>query len=342
MASLAEIRAKLAAQDNKKSGNASNFDVGSYPFWNIATGETATLRFLPDADPKNTFFWVERQSIRLTFPGIAGGENKPVIVTVPCGEMYGDVCPILSEVRPWFESKDETMADLGRKYWKKRSYIFQGFVTDSPLQEKNVPENPIRRFILVPQVFNLVKSALMDPEMDNVPTDYVNGVDFKLSKTTKGSYADYGTSKWARKERALSQDELAAIDKFGLWTLKDFLPVRPTSEHYAAIAQMFEASVNGDLYDPERWGKFYKPYGLKDDAAPEVQAPSVSAQSAPKASAPVVTKIAETEADDVPFDHATPIAAEPQKIASTPSSKPAAGKKTADDILSMIRNRKVD
>ena len=39
--------------------------------------------------------------------------------------------------------------------------------------------------------------------MENLPTDYVAGTDFRLAKTTKGQYADYSTSsKWARKETA--------------------------------------------------------------------------------------------------------------------------------------------
>ena len=32
----------------------------------------------------------------------------------------------------------------------------------------------------------------MDPDMENIPTDYVNGTD-SVSKTTKGQYADYNT-----------------------------------------------------------------------------------------------------------------------------------------------------
>ncbi len=59
MATLAEIRAKLLAQDNKASDNASS-NRGSdavYPFWNMDNDNTAVLRFLPDSDPTNTFFW---------------------------------------------------------------------------------------------------------------------------------------------------------------------------------------------------------------------------------------------------------------------------------------------
>ena len=64
----------------------------------------------------------------------------------------------LHEVRGWF--KDPSLEDMGRKYWKKRSYIFQGFVTDNPLTEDTTPENPIRRFIIGPQIFQLLKQRL--------------------------------------------------------------------------------------------------------------------------------------------------------------------------------------
>jgi hypothetical protein len=93
---------------------------------------------------------------------------------------------------------------MGRKYWKKRSYIFQGFVNENPLQE-DTPENPIRRFVISPSIFNLIKDALMDPDIQEMPTDYTAGLDFRITKTTKGQYADYSTSKWARKETALTE-----------------------------------------------------------------------------------------------------------------------------------------
>jgi hypothetical protein len=335
MASLADIRAKLAAMESKPGSNSqTQSDNAIYPFWNIDEGASSVLRFLPDGDTKNDFFWVERQMIRLTFPGVKGGENKPVTVQVPCGEMYGDNCPILTEVRPWF--KDPALEDMGRKYWKKKSYIFQGFVTENPLNEES-PENPIRRFVIGPQIFNIIKAALMDPDMENIPTDYLNGTDFRLAKTTKGQYADYSTSKWARKERSLDETELAAIDKHGLFNLSDFLPARPTADHYTAIAEMFEASVNGDLYDPARWGNYYKPYGVEvpaSAASPTLQkasAPVAEVQSTP---APVVEETATP-----PFDADEPVA----QAAPTPgpalTAESGTAKKSADDILAMIRAR---
>ena len=123
MATLAEIRAKLREQEDRKGGgNTSGGDNAIYPHWNMSEGSEAVLRFLPDKDPENVFFWKERLMIKLPFAGIKGQtDSRPVTVNVPCMEMYGETCNILNEVRGWF--KDKSLEDQGRKYWKKRSYI---------------------------------------------------------------------------------------------------------------------------------------------------------------------------------------------------------------------------
>jgi hypothetical protein len=327
MASLAEIRAKLQAASQQNTGSATGGDNAIFPHWNIAEGTTTTVRFLPDGDANNTFFWVERAMIKLPFAGIKGETNsKPVVVQVPCMEMYGETCPILTEVRPWF--KDKSLEDMGRKYWKKRSYIFQGFVTDTKLQEDKKPENPIRRFIIGSQIHNIIKNALMDSEIEELPTDYVRGLDFKITKTSKGGYADYSTSTWARRERALSDDEKAAIEQHGLFDLKSFLPKKPGEVELKVIKEMFEASVDGQSYDTERWGQYYRPAGVNAPAgssAPTAQledAPTPAAKAAP---APV------SSFDD---EDDTPVASAP---VSTPA--PAATSDKAQDILAMIRAR---
>jgi len=341
MANLAEIRAKLAAMDTKPGGSQTGGDNAIYPFWNISEGTSATLRFLPDGDPNNTFFWTERQMIRLSFPGIKGGDMKPTTVQVPCMEMWGEQCPVHNEIRPWF--KDPSLEDMGRKYWKKRSYIFQGFVVDSPLQEDTTPENPIRRFIIGPQIFNIIKGALMDPDMENIPTDYVNGTDFRLAKTMKGQYADYSTSKWARKESALSEEELSAIDTYGLHDLKSFLPKQPGEQELQVIKEMFEASVNGELYDPDKWGSFYKPAGMQLNTT-NVQTASAPAQAAPAPTTP--TTSSSTSEESVASE--TSNEAVVQSVSETPSTpvennaSASNGNSSTEDILAMIRNRSTE
>ena len=299
---LAEIRAKLQANENRGSGKSQG-DNAIYAHWNIPENTTARVRFLPDANTKNSFFWVERAMIRLPFAGIKGqADSKMVNVQVPCMEMWGEACPILAEVRPWF--KDTNLEEMGRKYWKKRSYLFQGFVRENPIGDDKTPENPIRRFIISPQIFNLIKNALMDPDMENLPTDYSAGLDFNIKKTSKGGYADYNTSTW---------------------------PKKPTDVELRVIKEMFEASVDGQPYDPDRWSNYYKPSGFKGgsgvdaDALPEAKP---VAQAKPAVSTPIAT--VEPDDDDAP------VATAP--VVTPTEAKPSSQK--AEDILAMIRNRK--
>ena len=331
MASLAEIRARLAAQENKSKGNTGNAqsDNSIYPHWNIDEGTTATVRFLPDGDTKNEFFWVEKAMIKLPFNGVKGQPNmKQVIVQVPCNDMYvPNSCPVLAEVRPWY--KDESLKELASKYWKKRSYIFQGFVRQNPLGDDKVPANPIRRFAITSQIFPIVKGGIMDPEILEMPTDYMRGLDFNIKKTSKGGYADYSTSSWARRESALTEAELEAINAHGLFNLRDFLPKQPTDAELKIIKEMFEASVDGQAYDPDKWGQYYKPYGLDIP-----QAGSTAEQQsapAPVVSAPAAAPVAE---EVQPWEEAPAQTTEPVQV---PSATPSSDK--AQDILAMIRAR---
>ena len=329
MATLAEIRAKLREQETNSSGNrqSSGGDNAIYPHWNMAEGSEAVLRFLPDADPEATFFWKERLMIKLPFAGIKGQtDSRPVTVNVPCMEMYGEACPVLQEVRGWF--KDPALEAQGRKYWKKRSYIFQGFVVDNPISEDTTPENPIRRFIIGPQIFQIIKGALMDPEMEDLPTDYVRGVDFRIKKTSKGGYADYSTSQWSRRERAITDEEKAAVEAHGLHNLNDFLPKKPTDVEVKVIQELFEASVDGEAYDPERFGQYFRAPGMSAPTGdPNTGASAPAAAPAAPAPTPVAEPVAETVAQPAPA----------ATTASASEDKPSSER--ANDILAMIRNR---
>ena len=338
MATLAEIRAKLLEQESRSGGGSntkSNSDNTIFPHWNIPDNTTASLRFLPDGDTDNPFFWLKREMIRLEFAGVKGGdESKPITIQVPCVEMYEDettTCPIHAELRQWF--KDPSLEDIARKYWKKRSYLFQGFVMDSELQEE-VPENPIRRFMISPQIYKVISAALMDVDFTSLPTDYTEGTDFKVVKGQNGKWADYSTSNWARRERSLNQDELDAVDKHGLFNLSDFLPRKPDQAHLDAMFEMFEASVDGQLYDPTKWANFYRPWGMDAPA----NAASASAPSVVR-SVPVAEK--EITSDEIPFKaDPAPAIREESVVASESVEAPA--KASAQDILAAIRNRKAE
>lgn len=337
MATLAEIRAKLQKQQEEKSdaisGKRSGGDNQIFPHWNIEEGQTATLRFLPDADPTNTFFWIERSMIRLPFPGVLGdASSRPVDIQVPCMETWNESCPILNEVRPWFKSGDKSLEEMGRRYWKKRSYLFQGFVVDNKLEPREEqPENPIRRFVISSQIINIIKNALMDPEIDELPTDYLRGLDFKIVKTSKGGYADYSTSTWARRERALTDVELAAIEKYGLYDLKEFLPKKPTDIELKVMMEMFEASVAGDAYDAERWSQYFRPNGMRSST--EGSSSSTIRNYTPKATD--VDENGDEEEEQRPVERvAAPVATAP--VERETSSVSSDAKNRAMDIVAKL------
>jgi hypothetical protein len=233
----------------------------------------------------------------------------------------------LAEVRTWF--KDKSLEEMGRKYWKKRSYIFQGFVRENPIADDKAPANPIRRFIIGPQIFTLIKGALMDPELEELPTDLLRGLDFRISKTSKGGFADYSSSKWARKESALTEAEQAAIEQYGLFDLSTFLPKRPGEVELKVIKEMFEASVDGQSYDTERWGQYFRPAG--------VAAPAGSATTESASAMPVDSGFSSTGTTVTPTANVSDFDDEPAVASAPVEAKPSTQK--AEDILAMIRAR---
>ena len=310
---IRKILAEQQAQKDNKSRDKGPSAV--FPFWNMDGGGTSLIRFLPDGNTNNDLFWIERNMINLEFPGIKGQDASQYSVRfqVPCAEMWGISCPVLSHIRSegWFN--DKATEKLGSQYWKKRSWIMQGFVVDTDLEEKEdeIPENSIRRFIMGRQLFEAIRAGTIDPEMLESPDDYENGTDFYLMKTKSSGdqYANYSTSKWSRNSRPLTEDEKAAVETHGLSDLSSFLPKQPTDDELKLIFELFTASVAGDDYDSEKFGHLpWKPYGLKT---------TDKAETASGGDGDAVTSTPETETATVPV-----------KSEGAPS---------ADDILKRIR-----
>jgi hypothetical protein len=154
----------------------------------------------------------------------------------------------------------------------------------------------------------------------------LKGLDFRIAKTSKGGYADYSTSKWSRRERSLSAEETAALAANELFNLSDFLPKKPTDVELKVMKEMFEASVDGEAYDMDRWGQYFKPAGMG-------QATGDPNKSTSRAAAPAAAAAAPAE-EDVPFD-----VDEPAAKVSAPAAAAPEGASRAQDILAMIRNR---
>lgn len=347
--SMAEIRAKLQAKEDQAAGGNQTYSNEPQAFlahWNIPEGVPLNLRFLPDADPTNDYFWKERDMINLWFNGIKGGEQKKVKVTVPCNEMWGPVnsCPVLKEVREWYKANDPALEEMARNYWKKKSYLFQVFIAPNscPVEGDVVPPNPIRRVLFNKPLFNKVKSIMLDPDLEYIPCDLDHGVDFSIIKGKQGQFASYDQSTWKRNSRPLNAEEKAAIAEHGLFNLDDFMPKQPSEAELKAIAEMFEASVNGEAYDPDRWAFAYRPAGVPkpgngpaQDHAAQTPAPQ-QAQQAPAQLAEAAPAASNTAAAAL---GALMQASGTNTPAPTPAAKPAAATDTAA-LLAQLANRK--
>jgi len=111
-----------------------------------------------------------------------------------------------------------------------------------------------------------------------------------------------------------------------LYNLVDFLPKKPDDKTLKIIMEMFEASVEGEPYDIEKWGEYYTPYGI-DKITDKTSAKTVEVKTETK---PVE---ASTVEDDVKKAEEA-IADKASAVVKDDSSE-----NKAQDILAMIRSR---
>jgi len=112
--------------------------------------------------------------------------------------------------------------------------------------------------------------------------------------------------------------------------LKDFLPKKPTEVEMKVIKEMFAASVDGEAFDMERWGQYYKPSGASQSTGDPV--------SSTRASAPVAIDPDLDMEEDRPAKPAKPALKAVSKAAEE-KEESKGGDNRANDILAMIRSR---
>jgi hypothetical protein len=126
----------------------------------------------------------------------------------------------------------------------------------------------------------------------------------------------------------LTEAEQAAIESHGLFNLSDFLPKKPGEAELRIMKEMFEASVDGQPYDNERWGNYFRPWGLDAPSGSQTESAALPVRTAPVAA----TNLPAWEDD---------VAAAEASFTSAPVVVPAASASSdkAQDILAMIRSR---
>ena len=186
-----------------------------YQFWKMPDNTTAQVRFLPDRDEDSNplKFLVEN----LTHELVVNGQKKKVA----CLSMYGEACPICEHSQKLYAEGNE---DMGKKYYKKRSYIGQVLVTESPFEyidEKD--ENPeiVKLIDFGPKVFKCIQTAFQSGDLEEAPYEFKGGYTFRIKKTKAGQWSDYGTSSFSPKQSDLDDDVIDAV-KAELHSLSEF------------------------------------------------------------------------------------------------------------------------
>lgn len=259
-----------AAFERKNTGGGGNPTWKLFfPFWKAPKDSTTTVRFLPDADSSNPFaFLVQNFTHELFING-----KKQVVA---CLKMYGEDCPICALSAHYYDEKSpEHNKELGKKFYRKMSYIGQVLVLDSPVAHAD--ENQLVKLIdFGPQIFKQIDAGFKSGDMEAVPYDYKEGYNFRIRKTeTGGGQNSYITSNFAPKQQPLADDLIEKIQLFNLAEYREKKTPRETLE-----AMLLSASTGAPMETPV------------GDAAPAAETPAVApstAQRVDEASAPSAT-----------------------------------------------------
>lgn len=293
MSKLDQLKAIFTQKQSTFENGNSNWEK-FYPFWKMQIGEQAIVRFLPDLDQDNPLgFMVEN----LTHTLVINGQKK----TIPCLSMFGESCPCCELSRKYY---DENNDELGKKYYKKKEYIGQVVVVQSPFEYKQ-EENPVKLIQLGAKIFKLIQAAFASGDLEEVPYEFKGGYDFRIIKSQQGKWASYDLSKFAPKQSDVSEEVLANID---LYNLADFR-TKPISRE--AMETMILADQTGRNYEDT-------------DATDNVNQSQTSV----------------TEKEDVSQPNtSTSEAAQPAPSQVTSSESTSSSPSAAQDILKQIRER---
>jgi len=224
-----KLEALKAAYAQKSTGGNQDWKL-FYPFWKMNDDATAIVRFLPDLDEDNNLgFLVEKLEHSLVVNG-----NKKV---VPCLQMYGESCPICDLSRKYYDEKNE---EMGKKYYRKKSYIGQVIVIESPIEHDQAAL--VKLIDFGPAIFKQIQAAFQSGDLEEAPYEFKGGYNFRIKKTKSGQYASYTTSSFAPKQTDLD-DEI--IESLNLFNLADY---RGKKLDVATVEALLVADQTGQQY----------------------------------------------------------------------------------------------
>jgi hypothetical protein len=322
---------RARAAFSKQPGNQNTDRPAYYPFHKLPENKSATLRFIPDANPDNELgFLVERRMHELL---VDGDKSR-----VACLEMYGKKCPICDLSRQYYKAKDTVN---GKKYWHKKDYMSKAIVVkDGMPADPETGETYTGKIVIVnlgKTLYDIIAHNISSGDLgEDLPCDIESGFDFIITRTTKPGpngekWSDYGLSKFARAPRALEDEEVALLeleDESGATPnfidLSTMLPKEPEVEF---VENLLEQSLGGGSRDDEEG---------EDEPAPRAAPKAGSAASKFGQKAAAKAPVNEDEED-------TPAPRAPAKAVAKPAKAEAPAEDDeaeAEAFLAQIRNRR--
>lgn len=302
--SLEQLRSAFKKDTKTEGGgNQNNY----FPFHKMQMGESATVRFLPDADKSNPMgFLVEKRSHKLKI----NGQDR----TIPCLTTYGDECPICKVSAAYYKADDKVN---GKKYWRKLQYTAQVLVIDSPIPpEAGEPaaNGQVKLMTINPQLYKVIKEAFESGDLENIPYQYDVGTNFIIKKDQQGEYASYIMSKFAKRETALDDETI----EFVTAALKELSSTLPRKPERAEIEAMLEAEMTGSEYKAGAATQAAPAAAAEDDADMQAALNRMRAQRA--------AAVADEEEEEV--------------VAPKPVAPVAVESDDDDDIIAQLRARR--
>jgi len=261
LADLASAFASKTSGDNTGNQTWKLF----FNFWKMDVDSTTIVRFLPDADEENPMgFLVENLAHELT---INGKREK-----VACLKMYGEDCPICALSQKYYDEKSPDHNEkLGKKYYRKKSYIGQVLVIDTTIEHDQ--EQLVKLMEFGPKIFKQIQASFSSGDLEEAPFELKGGYNFRIKKSKSGEYADYGTSSFAPKQTDVADD---IIESMTLYNLGEYRTPRITRD---VMEAMLLADQTGGQFTGEQ-AETAAPVAAKQETA-QTAAPEAKAEAAP-------------------------------------------------------------
>lgn len=298
---LEALKLKMKERDDKKAEGGTSKTFGDmYPFWNMKFGEEAELRALPfkgmTADDLLPF--VNKLEHVLS---INGEDQK-----IPCRKMYGADCAICALSAKYYKSEGKT-SEKGKYYYRDAKALCSVYIVNDPLpvneETKENDQGKIKVVQLGYQISNKydsrLKALLNKGELDDLPWDLRDGLNFAIAKTKQGEFANYGTdSDFVRRSSSLPED---VIENFEPVDLSKYLPADFGAEK---VQRMLDAHLTGEDYEEDNGEDGQKPEQEKEKPKADPKPESKKSEPVEESAKPKADK-EETKAAEKPSEEST-------------------------------------